>query len=115
MPNASWKCAFTVEQGIAGVDGLQGDLHEVECGADASHVVTIKDFSPVQPEGVIESYGACPGHVDRMSVPDMYTEVIKVGALVAWYRDERDPCERSTVGCSVAHGVAGADSECATW
>jgi hypothetical protein len=32
---------------------------------------------------------------------------------VAWVRDEDEPCERGTVGCSVAHGRD--DSDCEGW
>ena len=31
----------------------------------------------------------------------------------AWDRDETDPCERGTPGCSVRHTTR--DGDCATW
>ena len=34
------------------------------------------------------------------------------GELIAWDREESDPCERGTPGCSIHHSR---DSECQTW
>lgn len=41
--------------------------------------------------------------------------VIKAGLApkIAWGRDEHDPCERGTVGCSIEHATG--DEECETW
>jgi hypothetical protein len=33
--------------------------------------------------------------------------------LIAWDREETEPCERGTVGCSVLHGNT--DTECEGW
>lgn len=35
------------------------------------------------------------------------------GEDIAWDRAETDPCERGTVGCSVAHGSR--DTNCLPW
>jgi hypothetical protein len=36
-------------------------------------------------------------------------------AEVAWDREETDPCERGTVGCSVKHPATGPEVDCETW
>jgi hypothetical protein len=38
-----------------------------------------------------------------------------MSAVVAWEREETDPCERGTVGCSVAHDECDQDEPCQTW
>lgn len=35
--------------------------------------------------------------------------------LTADDRDETDPCERGTVGCSVRHPFSGPETDCETW
>jgi hypothetical protein len=35
--------------------------------------------------------------------------------IIAWDREETEPCERLTDGCCIDHAAEGGDTECATW
>jgi hypothetical protein len=35
--------------------------------------------------------------------------------IVAWDRDESDPCEHGTAGCSTSHADSPVGAECAGW
>lgn len=77
----AWKCAYELGQGVAGVDGLEGDLHTVECGDDATHLVHVSELNPNNGAWIGETYGACPLHVGPMSVPNAYCKVTRVEVL----------------------------------
>lgn len=34
---------------------------------------------------------------------------------VAWDREETEPCEKGTVGCSVRHPATGPETDCEGW
>ena len=61
-------------------------------------------------EDIIELAGKAKAALDALA-----NRIDPQFVVTAWGREETDPCERGTVGCSVRHPSTGPETACETW